>query len=54
MTLERSDIDHILNEVTAVIEGNSENKLVRICQVLHDMVEHYDWVGFYLQARPIE
>lgn len=35
---------------TLVASGNSkEEKLEKICRLLHDEVEHYNWVGFYFR-----
>ena len=54
MTLTGSDIDPIVDEVRTIIEGDGENKLLEVCQVLHNVVEHYDWVGFYLVDKEKE
>ena len=37
-------IDIIFNS-----EANSEEKLQKVCQLLHDEIEHYNWVGFYFR-----
>jgi len=29
--------------------ANTNEKLQKICQLLHDEVEHYNWVGFYFR-----
>jgi GAF domain-containing protein len=36
-----------IKEITAG-EGSRDDKLLAICRMLHDEVEHYHWVGFYL------
>lgn len=40
----------LLNEVQQIIakEGNRNEKLQRICELLHDNIDVFDWVGFYL------
>lgn len=39
----------LLNEVQQIIakEGNRNEKLQRICELLHDNIDVFDWVGFY-------
>jgi len=37
-------IDIIFNSDTP-----SENKLQKVCQLLHDEIPHYNWVGFYFR-----
>jgi GAF domain-containing protein len=54
MVLERSDIDPIKEKVNEIIGTVNENKLLRICQVLHEKVKHYDWVGLYLVDKKKE
>lgn len=44
------DVDMLIGEVERIVsgEGKRDEKLIKICRLLHDGVEHYDWVGFYL------
>jgi GAF domain-containing protein len=37
-------IDIIFNS-----EAKSDEKLQKVCQLLHDEIEHYNWVGFYFR-----
>src|SRR5690606_8229475 len=30
-------------------DTSSENKLQKVCQLLHDEIPHYNWVGFYFR-----
>jgi GAF domain-containing protein len=53
MSLEQSDIGSIMDKVRWVLKGDKEDKLNMICRILHDDVEHYDWVGFYLVDREV-
>lgn len=54
MSMEQSDMGSIMDKVRTVLSGDKEDKLNRICQVLYDDVEHYDWIGFYLVDREKE
>nr|WP_299072909.1 GAF domain-containing protein [uncultured Allomuricauda sp.] len=39
-------------KVTTILSNNVEsveNRLTKICKLLSDSVEHYDWVGFYFK-----
>jgi len=40
----------LLNEIREVLraEGGRDEKLTRVCELLNEWVEHYNWVGFYL------
>lgn len=44
------DPERTLKRIEKVMEkeGNREEKLKRICEVLNENVDYYDWVGFYL------
>ncbi len=44
------DPERTLKHVGKVMEkeGNREEKLKKICEVLNESVDYYDWVGFYL------
>jgi GAF domain-containing protein len=50
MTDPEPDFPALLEEVreTAAKEGPAQEKLERICHLLHERVPRYDWVGFYL------
>ncbi|OYT46649.1 hypothetical protein B6U90_00730 [Thermoplasmatales archaeon ex4484_6] len=50
------DVDMLIGEVERIIsaDGERDEKLKKICTLLHDRVEHYDWVGFYLVDREEE
>jgi GAF domain-containing protein len=48
MAIERSDAERILEGVKSITTGEIDDKLKKVCQLLFDQVEHYDWVGFYL------
>ena len=37
-------IDIIFNS-----EAQSDEKLQKVCQLLHDEIQHYNWVGFYFR-----
>lgn len=41
----------LLNRVIEIVEnsGSSEAKLQAICELLHNSVPYYDWVGFYIE-----
>ena len=39
----RPKVEKILSE-----ELSLDGKLLSICELLHDNVEHFDWVGFYM------
>ena len=39
-----SKIDSIFNS-----ENSTEKKLYEVCQLIHDEVPHYNWVGFYFK-----
>ena len=43
----------ILPKVNTILERNSalDDKLSAICSLLHNEVEHFDWVGFYLADK---
>lgn len=42
--------EQLLEEVRKVVDSSlgREEKLKRVCELLHDRVPYYDWVGFYL------
>jgi L-methionine (R)-S-oxide reductase len=42
------DFSATLLKVSDLINSNSENLLLRICELLKQEVYHYDWVGFYI------
>lgn len=46
----KAQFEEIVAEVRKVVNGTQgrENKLQQICQLLHERVDYYDWVGFYL------
>ena len=48
--MQQPDAERLLNTSHAIITGSDSRneKLAAICRLLHDEVEHYDWVGFYL------
>ena len=43
-------VDDLVEAVKEVIrnEGKRDEKLMQICLLLHENVDKYDWVGFYL------
>ncbi|RMF57067.1 MAG: GAF domain-containing protein [Calditrichaeota bacterium] len=42
--------DAILREAKSLIDKNTDSRkaLQDVCQLLHEKIPHYDWVGFYL------
>ena len=44
----------LVGEVEALVAGSEDRPatLAAICKLLHDSVEHYHWVGFYLVDEP--
>ena len=40
----------LLEKIVPIITGTQERnaKLLAVCQLLYDTVEHYNWVGFYI------
>lgn len=44
------DEDVILKEVEKIVNSidDKEGKLKKICKLLEEKIDHYDWVGFYL------
>lgn len=44
----------LLNQAKGIVDGPLERneKLQAICELLHDGVEYYNWVGFYLVDAP--
>ncbi len=46
--MEQPDFEKILSKVTALVEANPDDLLLRICTLLKEEVYHYDWVGFYV------
>lgn len=45
-----NNFEEIFEQIKKIIEGEFERdkKLLEICRVLKERVNHYDWVGFYL------
>lgn len=43
-------IDDLTEEIEGIVdgEGDGEEKLRAICELLRERVDHYHWVGFYL------
>jgi L-methionine (R)-S-oxide reductase len=46
----------LLDDVKAIVASpeNRDERLRRICELLHAEVPHYDWVGFYIVDPHIE
>jgi L-methionine (R)-S-oxide reductase len=44
----------LLNQAKAIVDGPLERneKLQAVCELLHDAVDYYNWVGFYLVDAP--
>lgn len=40
---------HKRTETILAAQSSTEQKLQNLCQLLHDEVEHYNWVGFYFK-----
>ncbi|PQB03580.1 GAF domain-containing protein [Aureitalea marina] len=40
---------HVHTRIEQALQGNasSDNKLQKVCEILQQEFEHYDWVGFY-------
>ncbi|UPQ79897.1 GAF domain-containing protein [Flavobacterium azooxidireducens] len=36
-----------ISEISTLFDLSREEKLQKICQLLHDEVDYYNWVGFY-------
>jgi L-methionine (R)-S-oxide reductase len=45
---DQSDFDYLLKKIEKLSKNNSDNILLRICEMLKQEVFHYDWVGFYI------
>ncbi len=43
-------MERILSQVREVLDDGTDKEQVmkKICELLHEEVDHYDWVGFYL------
>ncbi len=50
MSLNHTDFKMFLDEVTKIVDadGDRDEKLQKICDLLRDRVSFYDWVGFYI------
>ena len=38
-----------ITEIVSNHNESTENRLMAICQLLSDSIDHYDWVGFYFR-----
>ena len=43
-----TNFTEVFQKITALVEINPEDLLLRICELLKKEVYHYDWVGFYI------
>ncbi|HHO56954.1 MAG TPA: GAF domain-containing protein [Thermoplasmatales archaeon] len=43
-------MEDVLEKIDEIVEGNGsrDEKLQKICALLHDNIPHYNWVGFYM------
>ena len=48
--MEKAQMHSIRTDVEKIVKATAEPdaKLMKICQLLKETVDHYDWVGFYL------
>lgn len=46
------NLDTLYSQAKAIIDGNAtvDERLLGICRLLNENLDHYDWVGFYLVA----
>jgi len=46
----KKQFEEIISEVKKIVNGaqGQEEKLRQVCKLLHDRMDYYDWVGFYL------
>lgn len=44
------NLESIYNQAKAIIDGDDavDVKLMGVCKLLNESLDHYDWVGFYL------
>ncbi|MFO8050956.1 MAG: GAF domain-containing protein [Thermoplasmatota archaeon] len=49
MVLTEQQAETVKSECRKIIggEGSAESRLLEVCKLLRDRVDHYDWVGFY-------
>ncbi|MGE5448360.1 MAG: GAF domain-containing protein [Bacteroidales bacterium] len=43
-----TDFNEVYQKAVELIHSNTDNLLLKICELLKKEVYHYDWVGFYL------
>lgn len=43
-----TNFTEVFQKIAALVKINSEDLLLRICELLKQEVYHYDWVGFYI------
>ncbi|MGA1820054.1 MAG: GAF domain-containing protein [Thermoplasmatota archaeon] len=48
MPLSTGMVTTLIERTRSIADGDDPDRLHRICVLLRDEVEHYDWVGFYL------
>lgn len=44
-----SELQPKIIQITAHNQKTRDEKLLEICQLLHDTIPHYNWVGFYFR-----
>jgi L-methionine (R)-S-oxide reductase len=44
----KPNFEEVYQKIAALVKINSEDLLLRICELLKQEVYHYDWVGFYI------
>lgn len=48
----KMSFESLKSKVTEIVSNHNEsteNRLLAICQLLSDSIDHYDWVGFYFR-----
>jgi L-methionine (R)-S-oxide reductase len=43
-----NNFEEVFQKIAALVKINSDDLLLRICELLKQEVYHYDWVGFYI------
>ncbi|MGE5426669.1 MAG: GAF domain-containing protein [Methylococcaceae bacterium] len=43
-----TDFNEVYQKAVELIHSNTDNLLLKICELLKKEVYHYDWVGFYI------
>jgi GAF domain-containing protein len=52
VTDEKSNFNYFINQIMRISKSatNRNDKLIKICKLLYDNIEYYDWVGIYFAS----